>query len=433
MNRFVLLLLAMLLPVSNASALTLEQAVDATLKTNPDIRASKSNLDAARDVYRQAKGAYLPSLDVNAGYGRERSNNSTTSALGYDHLTLTRKESGVTITQLLYDGSSTGNTIARQSALVDSALASLADSREKISLNAIQLYLEMLRRKEVVRLASENLQHHDRTLEKMKERYESGVGTKVDVVQTEGRRAQSQSNLLQAQRDVLDAAAQFVRVVGVEPTHLSQPPAVKGLPATLAQALQIAYSNNPGLRAAESDLKAAVASHKAARGNFLPRFDLELGDSHNRDIDGSVGPNYSRSAMIRMTYNLYHGGIDKARLREAQAREVTAREKLASVRRSVKQDVTVVWNELQDITQRLDLLKEHVTSTKQVLVVYNQQLTLGKRTLLDLLDVQNELLRAEIAYTSGRYTQKLARYQVLASIGQLLGNIPHQQTATGNK
>lgn len=420
MTRYFLSFMACAVLSFNSSAMTLQDAVKSTLQTNPDIQASRLNVEAAREVYREAKGNYLPSVDVILAGGREKSNNSTTRALNVNDLTLTRKERGVTITQLLYDGSATRNLVAQQSAQVDAALARLSTSKENTSLKAVQVYLEMLRRQEVVDLAKENLAHHDTTLKKIRERFESGVGTRVDVVQTEGREAQSRSNLLLAQRDVNDGMAQFYRVVGKNPDDLSQPGGVAGLPKSLDEALQIAYAHNPQLVAAQSQLAAAVASHKQVVALFKPRFDLVLGATRNDDVDGQVGPNDDNTALVRMTYNLYRGGSDKARLREAQAREYAARETVASVKRGVTQDVTVVWDQLKDLEQRLDYLKAHVDSTRQVLKVYNEQLSLGKRTLLDLLDVQNELLRAQVAYVTGRYTEILARYQLLASTGELL-------------
>ena len=91
--------------------------------------------------------------------------------------------------------------------------------------------------------------------------------------------------------------------------------------------------------------------------------------------------------------------------------------------RLVEENVTVIWNELEDIRMRLQFLEAHVKSTEEVLVVYNEQLSLGKRTLLDLLDVQNELLRAKVAHVSGRYAERLAEYRVLAATGQLLDSM----------
>ena len=394
-----------------------------TLKTNPDVLASEYDVTAAEQLHRQARGAYLPSLDLVLAGGRENSNNTTTRALGRDDLSMTRSERSIRLTQLIYDGSATRNFVKQQSALADAAVARLTGTRENISLRAIQVYLESLRRDEVVSLAEENLEHHEDTLGKISERFKRGVGTKVDVVQTRGRRAQSKSNVKLSQRDAKNGSAEFYRVVGEYPQNLTLPGAVGGLPATLEEALEIALRNHPGLLAAESELTAAEAGRKQAKGSFFPRFDLELGATRNDDTDGSVGANDDETAVIRMTYNIYRGGADRARLNEAEAREFAAREAMKSARRAVEEDVTLIWNELQDILIRLEYLEAHVNSTEEVLVVYREQLSLGKRTLLDLLDVQNELLRAKVAKVSGDHIALLARYRVLASTGQLLSTL----------
>ena len=388
-------------PVQGVLAQSLEEAVRTTLKTNPDIIAGIHNLEAAEQLRKQARGAYFPSVDLVLAGGEESSNNTTTRAAtlenGIEDVRLTREESSLRITQMLYDGFSTRNLVKQHSALTEAAMARLAGVRENVSLRAIQVYLEVLRRTSVVGLAIENLRHHEDTLRKIRERFESGVGTKVDVVQTQGRRAQSKGNVLLSQRDVKNSYAEFFRVVGENPAGLKNPDEIKGLPGTLEQAIEIAYRNNPALKAAESELEAAVAAHKQAKAVFQPRFDLELGATRNEDTDGSPGANDDETAVIRMTYNLYRGGADRARLSETQSREFAARESVRSIKLGVEEDVTLIWNELDDILIRLEYLEAHVISTEEVLKVYNEQLSLGKRTLLDLLDVQNELLRAKVA------------------------------------
>lgn len=409
-----------ILSACGSSAQTLEEAVRTTLKTNPDIVASEYNVEAAEELRRQAKAALYPTVDFVLSTGRENSNNATTRAAGSEDFRLSRDERSLRFTQLLYDGFSTKNLVEQQSALMESAVARLVGTQESVSLRAIQVYLEVLRREAVVKLASENLAHHDSTLSKIRERFENGVGTRVDVVQTQGRRAQSKGNVLLAQRDVRNGLAEFYRVVGENPSDLSRPERVKGLPSTLEEAIETAMQHNPGLVAAKSDLDAAIAAQKQARGAYHPRFDLEVGATRNDDTDGTIGANDDETAVVRMTYNLYRGGADKARINEAQAREFAARETVRSVQRSVTEDVTLVWNELEDILVRLQYLETHVKSTNEVLKVYNEQLSLGKRTLLDLLDVQNELLRANVAYLTGEYTALLASYRVSASTGRLL-------------
>ena len=401
-------------------AQSLSEAVGTTLRTNPDILASKYNVEAAEQLRKQARSGYFPVVDLVFAGGSEISNNTTTRAANFDDLRLTREEKSVKITQLLYDGFSTRNFVKQQAALLDAALARLGSSQENVSLRAIQVYLEVLRRDAVVLLADENLDQHDMTLNKISERFENGVGTKVDVVQTRGRRAQAKSAVLLTQRDVKNGRAEFFRVVGENPVSLDDPQVISGLPQTLEAALEIASRNNPGLKAAEAELEAAIAARKQARGRFHPKFNLELGATRNEDTDGSLGANDDETAVLRMTFNVFRGGADIARSNETQAREFAAREALRSSRRAVAEDVALIWNELEDILVRLEYLKAHVESTEEVLKVYNEQLTLGKRTLLDLLDVQNELLRAKIAYVSGQYVSLLARYRVLTSTGQLL-------------
>lgn len=420
MTRQIFLIWAITFLAFNASAQSLTDTIETTLRTNPQIQASKYELEAARQQEKQARGGFFPTIDVVVASGRENSNNTTTRAAGLDERTLTREEKSVRLTQLLFDGGATGNFVDQRNAQVDAAMARLVNSQESVGLRAVQVYLEVLRRNAVVELARENLAHHDSTLSKIQERFDSGVGTKVDVVQTRGRRAQSRSNLLLSQRDADNGRAEFFRVVGEHPRELDDPEKMEDLPETLDQALQIAYANNPRLQAARAELEAAEAAHRQAKGAFVPRFDLEVGATRNRNTDGTLGANDDESAVVRMTYNLYRGGSDRARLNEVESREFAARERVRDVRRAVKEDVTLIWNELQDILARLQYLEAHVTSTEEVLSVYNEQLTLGKRTLLDVLDIQNELLRAKVAYITGQYTAKLARYRVLASTGELL-------------
>lgn len=408
---------------STVMAQTIEEAVRATLRTNPDVLASQYSLEAAEQVRKQARSAYFPSLDLVLAGGYENSNNVTTRALGRGDVDLTREERSIRLTQLIFDGSATRNFVRQQTALADVAVARLGSTQENVSLRAIQVYLESMRRADIVRLAEENLGHHDDTLGKITERFESGVGTRVDVVQTQGRRAQAKSNVLLSQREARNGDAEYFRVVGEYPGQLQLPVTVEGLPGTLEQAVQTALANNPGIHAAEAELEAAIAGRKQSKGSFYPRLDLEVGATRNDNLDGLPGANDDESALVRMTYNVYRGGADRARLNEAEAREFAARENLRSNQLAIEEDVTLIWNELQDILVRIEYLEAHVKSTEEVLSVYREQLALGKRTLLDLLDIQNELLRAKIAKTSGDYVALLARYRVLASNGQLLAQL----------
>jgi len=170
-------------------------------------------------------------------------------------------------------------------------------------------------------------------------------------------------------------------------------------------------------------LEAARALRKQINSAFQPRFDLVVGATRNDDTDGSPGANDDETAVVRMSYNLFRGGADRARAREADARIAAAEQAIVDLKQTLTQDVTILWNELEDLNLRMEYLQAHVTSTEEVLEVYKEQLALGKRTLLDLLDIQNELFRARSAYMIAEFGLRLAEYRILASSGTFLQSL----------
>ena len=148
-----------------------------------------------------------------------------------------------------------------------------------------------------------------------------------------------------------------------------------------------------------------------------------VGATRNDDTDGSPGANDDETAVIRMSYNLFRGGADRARAREADARIIAAEQSVVDLKQTLTQDVTILWNELEDLNLRMEYLQAHVTSTEEVLEVYKEQLALGKRTLLDLLDIQNELFRARSAYITAEFGLRLGEYRLMAASGQFLRSL----------
>ena len=402
---------------------TLVEAVNRTLATNPSVLSTAHNVDAARALKRQAMAGYLPSIDVVLGRGLEISDNTSTRATGAQNDRFDRFERSLTLNQMIYDGFATASFVKQQEAILAATAARLTTTKENTGLRAAQVYLEVLRRDQIVTLSEENLEQHNETLRKIEERFESGVGTKVDVVQTKGRQAQSKSALLLSEKDTQNGRAEFYQVVGESPFSLSLPNRPQNLPETLEEAIQDAFINNPQVKAAALDVEAARAGRKQVLGSFYPRVDLALGATRNDDTDGSLGANNDETAVLKMSYNLFRGGADRARLKESVARISAAEQSLVALRRSITQDVSILWNDLDDLSLRLEYLQIHVTSTEEVLVVYLEQLAIGKRTLLDVLDIQNELFRARSALVAAEFQLRLSEYRLLATGGLFLEHL----------
>ena len=401
-------------------AKTLTEAVDTTIKSNPTILAETNRSLSVDQTIDQARSGYYPKVDLNLGTGYERSDNSSTRP---DHnKPLHRDEAEITATQMLYDGFATKNSVDQTSSLAESAGYSVSDIVETTSLRAIQVYLNILRSQKLLSLTEDNLENHERIFSQIKLRADSGVGNKVDVAQATGRVALSQSNLLANQGNLSDAQANYISIIGEQADSLVDPSdeCCNSAPATLDDAIKIAYHQHPALRSSIATHEAALARQQGAEAPMHPRVDLELSMSADNNLDGVSGHNNDALAMFRMRYNLLNGGADIANIDEAEFLSEQAKENANNAKREIQQDVRLAWNELESITHRLQYLELHVKSSEKTREAYQLQFSIGQRTLLDLLDTENEVLTARIDYTNAYYDRIYACYWLTETMGKLL-------------
>lgn len=303
--------LPFVLATSFVQAQSLPEAMQKALEVHPEIQAGVNSRIAADYQLRAAKGGYLPRVDVLAGYGREGTDSPST---GNRWETLNRGESSVRLRQMVFDGFATSSEVGRQQATVNSRAYSLLGASERTALTVAQVYLDVLTRREMVRLAEDNLRSHERIYDQIKLRTARGVGRLADLDQAEARLAQARNNLITEQTNLADAKTNYLSVVGQLPDELSSPaPFVDLLPANLDEARQQMVESSPILRSAESDIAAAEKQYEAAKSTFYPRFDAELGRTADNDLDGMNGHNNEWQAMLRMSFNLYAGGSKQGR------------------------------------------------------------------------------------------------------------------------
>lgn len=420
------------LPCAQGWAETLPEAVAKTVSTSPDVLIRTNNRLAVDQELRQAKAGYLPSIDAHAGIGRERSDNPTTRAGGLDSISLTRQELGIKLDQLLWDGGGTPGEVDRQTKRINARAYGVHATADLVALRTAEVYLEVLRRQELVALSRENLRAHQQTHEQISLRAERGLGRGADVDQTAGRLALAHSNWVAEKSNLREAEINYFRVVDEFPRDLVKPAAPKDqVPPTMNRAVQQAIDGHPELKAAASDIEAARDQYKVAKAPYFPRLSVELGATANEDLDGVRGDNDDLSAMLRLNYSLYRGGKDKARRAETFHLIDEAREVRNRTCRQVVESMRLSWNAHAALNDRLDHLKRHVEAAERARDAYRKQFSLGQRTLLDLLDSENEVVAAKSAYINGQYDEMFAIYRVQAGKGQMLAtlNVPLPQEA----
>ncbi|WP_341304953.1 TolC family outer membrane protein [Pseudomonas sp. TMP25] len=420
MRFFALFPLALAVSMA-AHGQTLNEAMQSALDVHPEIQAGINARLSVEEQMKAAKGGYLPRVDLLAGYGREGTDSPGTRGTTHNTETLNRGESSLRVQQMLFDGFATSSEVGRQRATVNARAYELLGTAERTALTVAQVYLDLLTRQELVRLAETNLASHERIYDQITRRSESGVGRTADLDQAEARLAQARNNLITEQTNLADAQVNYFSVVGRDASELSRPAGLAGhLPQSLSSARQEMLANNPLLSSAEADVQATEQQYEAAKSSFYPRFDAELSRGLDNNIDGVNGHSNEWQAMVRMRYNLFAGGSNKADLQSKAYQTGQAMDIRNNALRVLNEELGLAWNAMENARQQLPIAQQYVDYSSRVRGSYQKQFGLGERTLLDLLDSENELFTASRRLEEVRFIEMFTQYRIKATMGTLL-------------
>jgi len=414
------LLLSALAASDPASAEGLRSVVQRTVSSNPEVAALRANRLAVDEELEAAKGLGRPKLDLRGAAGYSGKTIEGTGPSDYNsngkHL-----EYGGVATMPVFDGWKTSYEIERQGARVDSARHRVADTASSLALQAVQAYLEVERAIAVEAAAKRNVATHRGLLSRVNARYAAGKVAKSDLTQVEARLAAAEAARVEAEGRRLDALSLYTAVVGEVPQKLEtvgMPSRL--LPRTAAQAVEIARRNAPSLLAVREDVLAARADIGSARSQFFPQIGLEFSAQEKRDADRHIGNVSDLSALVVVRQTLYDGGIARALVRENIHRADQAEAIAGNATRLIEKEVRLAWLAMQTSNQRAVHLGEQLTMNRQLVGEYTSEFELGQKSLLDVLDVENEIFVTESELTTESFAATYNAYRLLAAIGSLL-------------
>jgi outer membrane protein, adhesin transport system len=397
---------------SAAIGQTLQEAIHEILQTNPEVRGVAYNRLGRDEEVRQARSGFLPTLNFTAGTGWQDVQEPLDD-------TLYPQQYNLSLRQNVFAGLATMNEVDRQKSRVRSAAYRVGGTSENVALRTSEVYLNVLRRQELLRLSEENLETHLRIADQIKMRSESGVASKADSDQVEGRLSLAQANVVATKTNLLDAQSNYLSVVGKLPKELQRPtPPTSLLPSSLEDAEQAALKLHPTLKSAEADLEARHQQYDVAKAPFLPIIDIEVDQNWEEDLD-SEGRDDSLMAMVRLRYNLFNGFKDQARRAETAHLISEAREIRNNTHRQVIESIRLSWMANQAALQRIAYLQQRVTSTTETAAAYTKQFNLGKRTLLDVLDTEAEVIDAKQSLVDAEFNGLYSQYRILNGLGML--------------
>ena len=361
---------------------------------------------------------------MTGGYGYEYTNSPGTRASGDDSKDLNRGEFGVSLKQSLFSGFQTSSDISRTSYATSAEQWRLFGTAEDVALDVTKVYTNLLKSQRILELSERNLSTHKTIFGQIEERTNSGLGSIADLSQITGRLARAHSNVISAKNNYLDSEAQFIRVTNQQPNNLVIPiPDVELLPTERQAGLQEALINHPVVKSSNNDITSARYQHDAAKSNYYPKVTFEVDANFNNDLDGSDGHRDDVTAMVRFSYNLYSGGKDKALAKETAYKITEASEINRSVHRQITEGFTLAWNAHELLNLQMQYIKEHVIASKESQTAYEQQFKLGQRSLLDLLDTENELFEARKEFVGAEFDEIVTQYRLLNATGQLLDSL----------
>ncbi|HIC81881.1 MAG TPA: hypothetical protein EYH07_10080 [Kiloniellaceae bacterium] len=415
---------AMAFPLAmSAHAMSLTEAVEQAIATNPDIGVVASNREAVDQELRQARGLYLPQIDLAAGIGVENFDDSTSRANNSGGTETTRRqETSLTLQQRLFDGFEAGATVEREQARVESAANRVYENSAVLALDAIGAYLEVLRQRDLVKLAEDNVAYHQQVLAAQQERLRGGGGSEADVAQTEARTARADNTLIETLNDLRDSEAIFTRIIGSFPGNdLTYPEFPAGsLPSDLEDAVQLAVRNNNTTKIFEADVRTAEAEVELSEVPFYPAITLEAQSEYNDGTSALDTYEFNNQVMVRVRWNLFRGGIDRAARQEALFRLTESKNRRYQSVLESQQEMRTSWFALEAARDSIEALETARDFNRATLDAYEQQFEVAQRTLLDVLDAENELFVSEGQLVTAQTNEQLASYRVLGVGGVLL-------------
>lgn len=421
---------------SSHAAYRLEDATAKAVLTNPDVLAKWHQIKASAQERNVSWGRYLPTLDVLFGTGYEKKESPVYTPPGERRYNF--QTTKATLRQNIFEGFGTINDVKRLEHATMVRFYELLDLSESTAFEATKAYIDVWRYRQLVAYAQENYATHRVMYEKIKERASSGVGRKVDLETAGGRLALSESNLLTETSNLHDVTARFQRVVGeLPPAEMEAPPASllgTELPKDRASAITTSLEKSPQMKAAFENILSALRQIEVQKAGYYPRVDAYIEQSHENGTGGYNTAYGSLSSATNTTtygltasWNLFRGLQDLSRERKAAEEKNSSKDVREKVCREVRQNTSMAYNDHLRLTEQLQYLDQHQLSTDKAREAFRRQFDIGQRTLLDVLDTENEYYTARRNYLNGENDLAVAHAKYHATAGNLVNLLKLKQ------
>ena len=415
--------IAMATTTFHAQATTLREAVQQAVLTNPKIDAAQANRRANEYSFKQAKGRFLPELELNADIGRQKIDRPEGLGPDVNDQWQDRRQATISIRQVLFDGWDRANDIYRSQAGISAASFRVLVRSEAVGLNSVEAYIDVIRHRDLLALANDNLKRHQALLRIIQERYDGGRAPIGDLQQTIERVEAAKALVAQIKVASETARAKYKNAVGVPPSSLKSVSYATGIPKSVAEVTNRAVRNNPRVKEAVAETEVSYFNKEQFRSTLFPQVYLEGSATRGEDLEGTPGRNDERAARVVLRWKLFDGGVRRNRTAELGERYSEKIAEQMILVRELTQEVEIAWARLVDGRAEVQAIQREVAQNTKVVASYQDEYNANKRSLLDVLDAENAKFASQFELSNVTALHVFSSYELLAQKGVLLDTL----------
>lgn len=401
---------------------SVKSAVQRAISTNPEVTAKLNALRASTAEVDVARGGYYPKLDLSAEVGRTRDRFKDEANRATEPQNMTNTGLSLSATQLLWDGLGTVNEVSRLGHARLVRYYEFLEASEQTALETVKAHVDVQRAAKLVKLAEDNYVQHRQVLDQIQSRVKAGVGRGVDSEQAAARLALAESNLTTETANLHDVTERYRRLVGIAPTVDGSLPGIfdRGLPASTSALLDQTSKRNYSVAAAVENLRAAQNQAEQRKSAFHPRIEARARTGGGRNYDITANQQRETHVGLMLNWNLFNGGSDKARIKQTAALLDQAADTRDKACRDTRQTAAIAMNDVKRLTEQLGYLDRNTLASERTRDAYRQQFDIGQRSLLDVLNSENELYTARRALANGEHDLVISKARTHAATSNLV-------------
>jgi outer membrane protein len=401
-----------------ASADTLREALVSSYQTNPTLTAQRQTLQATDATVAIARAAGRPQVNATVGLNRTL----TQSGLLINGGKGPTVSAGVDLSLPLFTGGSVKNSVKAAQTRVEAGRATLRAVEGDVFTQAVTAYMDVIRDRAIVELNQNNVKVLETNLQATQDRFQIGDLTRTDVAQSEARLQLGRSQLAEAGGRLTASEATYRQVIGHAPGQLAPPPPLPPLPANSDEAVRIALANNPDLISISRQAIAAGYDVNVARASRLPTLSGVLSESYVNNLGPTNSPfpntGNATTAGLSARVPIFQGGLPAARIRQAQAQQGQVLEQVVGTERAVVQTARAAFATYDAAQKAIQAETVAVQANELALEGNRAEQSVGTRTIIEVLNAEQELLNTQVALVSAKRDAYVAGFQLLNAMGQ---------------